>query len=168
MLVLGIIEAFRRVLLTAVLGVCATGTAKQSILGIILAYSINKIYGYVEPFASSSDMHVSEVGQIQIFITYLATLVITRNLLDNAWDDWIGGLMVACNLAVILAGFYSDAWEDVGQQVVATVNSYIKKLRSVNTYRYNAQDKVISSMNNISKVVPCDEIIDEDDHSDKQ
>ncbi len=158
-----IIEAFRRILLTAVLGVCATGTAKQSILGIILAYSINKIYGYVQPFASSSDMHVSEVGQIQIFITYLATLIITRNLLDNAWDEWIGGLMVACNLAVILAGFYNDAWENVGQQVVATVNSYcVNKLRSLKIYRHNAP------MNKISKVVPCDEIIEEDHDSDKE
>ncbi len=84
-------------------------------------------------------------------------------MLDNAWDEWIGGLMVACNLAVILAGFYNDAWENVGQQVVATVNSYcVNKLRSLKIYRHNAP------MNKISKVVPCDEIIEEDHDSDKE
>ncbi len=104
-----LVETSRRVLLTSVLSVCATGSPKQAVLGILIAYTSNKIYNYFQPYAVFSDYRMADVGQIQIFLTYFATLVLSASLVNESWMVWVVGvLLIAVNLVIFVLGLYYE------------------------------------------------------------
>jgi hypothetical protein len=103
-----LIETARRILLTAVLSVCAPGSSKQNVLGLLAAYFFTKLYGYFQPYAEDSDFNLSELGQTQIVLTFFATLVYKQKLLGDEWESAIGVVLIVVNLSVIFVGFYYE------------------------------------------------------------
>jgi hypothetical protein len=58
-----LVETSRRILLTAVLSIYAAGTTEQPVVGIILAFIFMKIYSHFDPYVSTSDSFLAEIGQ---------------------------------------------------------------------------------------------------------
>ena len=106
-----LVETTRRILLTAVLSICATGSVRQSAFGILLAYIFNKVYAYYQPYSVYSDFRLAEVGQTQIFLTYFATMLLTANVVDpdkEIVNQSIGVTLVLINVAIVVMGFYYE------------------------------------------------------------
>ena len=106
-----LIETFRRMLLTSVLSICGTGTIQQTVFGIFLAYSFNKVYSYYQPYRVFSDFRLSEIGQTQIFLTYFITLILSGNIVDEKWHTHLGIALVLINVIVIGMGFCYECAE---------------------------------------------------------
>ena len=119
-----IVENSRRIFLTAVLSVCATGSTKQYVLGILVAFFFMKLYAYFQPYIEYQDYRLAEIGQTQIFITYFAALIVSDELLysnhsssshnrrsTQRWSEGIGALMVIVNLPVLLVAIYHQ-WQN--------------------------------------------------------
>ena len=123
-----LIETSRRILLTAVLSVSSQGSSKQNVLSLLLAFIYNKLYGYFQPYEEYSNYQMAEVGQTQIFLTYLAIIVIDQNLLSRLWDGLLEGLLIVVNLGVILLGFYYEciSYMEENPDVVLTVSEKMK------------------------------------------
>ncbi len=119
-----IVENSRRIFLTAVLSVCSTGSTKQYVLGILVAFFFMKLYAYFQPYIEYQDYRLAEIGQTQIFITYFAALIVSDELLYSNnpsasqrrrsaqnWSEGIGALMVIVNLPVLLVAIYHQ-WQN--------------------------------------------------------
>ena len=104
-----LIETARRIILTAVLSVCSTGSSEQNVLSILLAFIFIKIYGYFQPYAEYSNYQMAEVGQSQIFLTYFVIIIIQQGLMNKDWNTLLGGLLIVVNLSIILLGLYYQA-----------------------------------------------------------
>ncbi len=90
------------------LSVSSQGSSKQNVLSLLIAFLYIKLYGYFQPYEEYSNYQMAEVGQTQIFLTYLAIIVIDQNLLSKRWDGLLEGLLIVVNLGVILLGFYYE------------------------------------------------------------
>ena len=97
-----IVEAGRRILLTAVLSICSTGTVKQQVLAAMLAFTFLLIHVSTEPYDLLSDHVLAATGLIQIFLTYFATIIFSANLLGNSiWVKIVAVLLIIINLMVV-------------------------------------------------------------------
>jgi hypothetical protein len=103
-----LVETSRRILLTAVLSIYATGTTEQTVVGIMMAFIFMKVYSHFDPYISKQDSKLAEIGQTQIVATYFAAVVISAELIRKAWHEWCGGILIALNLSVIVMGFYFE------------------------------------------------------------
>jgi hypothetical protein len=103
-----VIETTRKLVLTAVLSVCAPGSSEQSVLGVLLSYVYIRIYSYYRPYEEDADDVLAETGQVQILMTFFVTLVITNNLLSSKWDYGLGFLLTLINLGIIFLTFYYE------------------------------------------------------------
>ena len=61
-----LVETSRRIILTAVFSVCSTGSSKQNVLSIFLAFVFIKTYGYFQPYTERSDYRMAEIGQTDL------------------------------------------------------------------------------------------------------
>ena len=103
-----IIETFRRIMLTAVLSILAPGSSKQNVFGIVLTFLFTKLYGFYQPYLEDNDDLLADLGQVQIFFTFFATLIFSQHILNPQLNAMVSGLLVAINLLVIFVGFYFE------------------------------------------------------------
>jgi len=97
-------ECYRRILLTSVVGVVATGTSQQRVLALLLTLLTIKVYSYISPYALLQDDMLAEVGQYQIFLTFFILLIIKDEILpDTATLD---AAFILINTAVVLTSIY--------------------------------------------------------------
>jgi hypothetical protein len=94
------VETTRRLVLTAVLSVCGAGTGGQAVLALLLALLYIKLVGYYRPYIEDMDDMEAEVGQYQIFLTFLGALISQRHLLGSNYNAAVSGVMVAINTSV--------------------------------------------------------------------
>jgi hypothetical protein len=120
-----LIENSRRLLLTAVLSVWDSGSSKQNVVGVLLAFAFIIIYGYCQPYDVHSDFLIAEVGLCQIFLTYFAIIVMKQNLLGTSqYDSLLNALLIGVNVTVLVFAFYYvDADPDL-----AKLNTKVKKI----------------------------------------
>ena len=103
-----IVETTRRLVLTAVLSVCGAGSAAQSVLAIILSVVYIKLYGYFAPYERDADDVSAEVGQYQIFFTFLGALIYQKSLLGSEWNIAVSIALIIINSCVgVLFTYYS-------------------------------------------------------------
>ena len=103
-----IVETTRRLVLTAVLSVCGAGSAAQSVLAIILSIVYIKLYGYFAPYERDADDVSAEVGQYQIFFTFLGALIYQKSLLGSEWNIAVSIALIIINSCVgVLFTYYS-------------------------------------------------------------
>ena len=103
-----IIETFRRIMLTAVLSILAPGSPKQNIFGIVLTFIFTKLYGFYRPYLDHNDDVLADLGQVQIFLTFFAILIISQNILDPNTHATVGILLITINMLVLGLGFYFE------------------------------------------------------------
>jgi len=97
-----VVEAGRRIVLTAVLSVIFSGTSTQAILAVIVSLTFVKMYSFYEPYGASDDNITAEVGQYQIFFTFFGAMIYQRSLLRNEWNLGVGIALTAINLTVVI------------------------------------------------------------------
>jgi hypothetical protein len=70
---------------TAVLSVCGAGAFAQVIFAVLLGLLCIgiKLYGYYHPYDVDSDHIIAEVGQFQIFFSFLGALIYQKSLLRS-------------------------------------------------------------------------------------
>jgi hypothetical protein len=103
-----LVETSRRIMLTAVLSIISTGSSKQSVLAIMLAFIYICLYGYFQPYAEHADYILGAAGQIQIFMTYFAIIVMRERLLGKDFNSMFDALLTTLNMWVVLLGFYLE------------------------------------------------------------
>lgn len=91
----------RRLILTAVVSVCAPGTPSQAVFALLIALLYIKVYGYYAPYAHRQDSVLAETGQFQVFLTFFIALIIQNSLLPDAWTAPLGVLLIILNLSVL-------------------------------------------------------------------
>jgi hypothetical protein len=101
-----VVETTRRLMLTAVLSVCGAGTAAQSLLAVLLGVVYIKVYGYYAPYEQDDDDVIAEVGQFQIFFSFLGALVRQKELLGAEWNESVSGALIVVNTAVTVLFVY--------------------------------------------------------------
>ena len=110
-----IVETSRRLMLTAVLSVCDPGTSEQSLLSILLALLYIKLYGYCNPYDGGTDNVLAEIGQFQIYFTFLGAMIVQESMVDSQLNVLVGYSLVFINLSVIgyiLNNELQKHWDD--------------------------------------------------------
>jgi hypothetical protein len=100
------VETTRRLMLTAVLSVCGTGTAAQAVLAVLLALVYIKLYGFFNPYVEDADDIVAETGQFQVFLSFLGALIYQRHLLGAAYNSAVGITLIVVNTGVFVLFLY--------------------------------------------------------------
>lgn len=95
-----VIETTRRLMMTAVLSVCAPGTTGQAVFAVVLSVIYIKLYSLCGPYTSTVDNVLAETGQFQIYCTFFGALIVQGVLLGNKWNNALGVLLVLINLSV--------------------------------------------------------------------
>ncbi len=113
-----IIETFRRIMLTAVLSILAPGSSKQNVFGIVLTFLFTKLYGFYQPYLEDNDDLLADLGQVQIFFTFFATLIFSQHILNPQLNAMVSSLLVTINLLVILVGFYFELLNNEASQPI--------------------------------------------------
>ena len=103
-----VVETFRRLFLTAFISVIAAGTPAQAILAMVATLIFMRLYVAVNPFPSDDERLMSEAGQYQIYITFLAALIIQNNLLGTSVNELIGILLILVNNGVLVFSVYFE------------------------------------------------------------
>ncbi|RYH21675.1 hypothetical protein EON65_20285 [archaeon] len=103
-----VIETFRRIMLTAVLSAIAPGTSSQNVFSIIVSVLFIKLYASHKPYEEDSDDALAELGQVQIFFTFLAVMCSQNDLLPGYYDTSMGVLLIVINLSLPLVAFYYE------------------------------------------------------------
>jgi hypothetical protein len=101
-----VVETTRRLMLTAVLSVCGAGTAAQSLLAVLLGVVYIKVYGYYAPYEQTDDDIIAEVGQFQIYFSFLGALIRQKELLGNQWNEAVSATLIVVNTAVTVLVLY--------------------------------------------------------------
>jgi len=97
-----VIETTRRLMLTAVLSICAPGTSSQGVLSLVLAVFYIRIYSTFQPYTRTTDNALSETGQLQVFFTFFCALIVQNELLSSGFTDALGGCLVLANMGVLI------------------------------------------------------------------
>lgn len=100
------IETGRRLVLTAVLSIIATGTTSQSVFSVVLAIGFVKLYGFYAPYVEDDDDIMAETGQYQILFTYFGALIMAGELLPHDLNPLVGYLLCMVNVGVPAITFY--------------------------------------------------------------
>jgi hypothetical protein len=111
-----VVETTRRLMLTAVLSVCGAGTSAQSIFAVLLGLVCIKLYGYYQPYDADSDDIIAEVGQFQIFFSFLGALIYQKSLLGSEWNDYVSAALVLINVTIAILFLYF-AFVDLGDDL---------------------------------------------------
>ena len=96
-----VLETGRRIILTAVLSVVSPGSSEQNLLAIILSLMFIKLYSYFRPYLLDRNDVLAEMGQIQVFFTFLCAMTINNNLLEKAYSNAMDGLLIVINFSVM-------------------------------------------------------------------
>jgi hypothetical protein len=109
-------ETGRRILLTAVLSVVSPGSSEQNLLAILLSLTFIKLYSYYRPYLLDRNDVLAEMGQIQVFFTFLCAMTINNNLLSSKYSEAMDSLLVMTNFSVMFILIFNS------------VSTYIEKL----------------------------------------
>ena len=107
-----VIECTRRLALTAVLSVIATGSSAQIVLAMMVSFGYICLYTYCQPYKEIENSVLATVGQMQIYFTFFGALIINNDLLGSGWNLIVGALLVVLNMAVILTSFKGELSSD--------------------------------------------------------
>jgi hypothetical protein len=108
-----VVETMRRLMLTAIIAVIATGSSSQIVCAMMLAFVFLKVYVYCSPYIDEENGILAEVAQYQIFFTYFGALITTENLLGAALNNLVGIFLILLNMSVALLSFYFELNADV-------------------------------------------------------
>ena len=103
-----VIECTRRLALTAVLSVVATGSSGQVVLAMMVSFGYICLYAYCQPYKKMQISVLASVGQTQIYFTFFGALIISNDLLGGGWNVAVGALLVVLNTAVLLISFKGE------------------------------------------------------------
>jgi hypothetical protein len=103
-----LVETVRRLVLTAVLSVCAPGTSAQAVFSLLISLFYIKVYGFYAPYANRQDSVLAETGQFQVFLTFFGALIVQNALLPAFWSSPLGVLLIAMNLSVLYYTLYVE------------------------------------------------------------
>ncbi len=107
-----------------------------------------KLYGYYQPYLEYADYQLAEVGQTQIYLTYLAILIIKQDVLDSKWDRAIEAILIVVNLGVMLWEFYyqtlnymeeNEELKQMVQTKMVEVKLVYEKVRNDNIFDKSTQ-----------------------------
>ena len=96
-----VIETMRRLLLTAILGVCGPGSSAQGFMALVLALFYIELYGQYKPYDSPVNNIIARVGQYQIYFTFWGALIMLYDGLGKALDGVISAFLIIVNLGVM-------------------------------------------------------------------
>ena len=102
------VETFRRLVLTAVMSVCAPGTSSQAVFSLLVSLFYIKVYGYYSPYSERQDSVLAETGQFQVFFTFYVGLIMQNSLLPDFWNSSLGIILIVINFGVIYYTFYVE------------------------------------------------------------
>jgi hypothetical protein len=106
-----LVETTRRLMLTAVLTVCGSGTSQQALLAILLTLCYVRLYTYFSPYADNTDAITAETGLFQIVFSYLGSLNSLLSLLQPKFNTLVDVLLVLVNLSVPGLALYFEVVE---------------------------------------------------------
>jgi hypothetical protein len=95
-----VIETMRRLMLTAIISVIATGSSSQIVFSMLLSFGFIKIYTFYEPYSERQVGILAEVGQYQIFFTYFCALITSKSLLGDDMNILVAIFLITVNLGV--------------------------------------------------------------------
>eukprot|EP01033_Poteriospumella_lacustris_P001000 gene1001-722_t len=140
-----VIETIRRIILTAVIAIISPGTSLQSILAILFAIFFLQLYGVFAPYEDEEDDTLANIGQIQVFLTFFAALIVQNQLVSETWFNLLGILMIVINVVMYAMPFVFLA----------------RRLESMARI-YRRQQELMSKMD----AMGLDKDVDEDNNSD--
>jgi hypothetical protein len=103
-----VFETYRRLVMTAILSVIATGSSGQIVCAMTLTLVFIKFYDEFKPYDSPKVARLAEIAQFQILFTFFGALIIRNNLLGSDSNDLVGGSLIPINLSVILLPIYYE------------------------------------------------------------
>jgi hypothetical protein len=103
-----IVETTRRLMLTAVLSVIASGSSTQVVCGIMLSLFYMKIYAYYQPYSLEESSILAELAQYQIYFSFFGSLIIQNNLLPSGLNTAVAVMMILLNLSTTLLASYFE------------------------------------------------------------
>lgn len=103
-----IIETTRRLMLTAVLSVIASGSSTQVVCGLMLSLMYMKIYAYYQPYSLEESSILAELAQYQIYFSFFGSLIIQNNLLPSGLNTAVAVMMILLNLSTTLLASYFE------------------------------------------------------------
>ena len=106
-----VVEATRRLMLTAVLSIIQKGHPSQVVFAMLLAVGYVRIYSKFMPYKDPQNAWLAEVGQYQIFFTFFGTLIIKENLLGSQANAYVGILMILLQTSFVFVTFYFEYCE---------------------------------------------------------
>jgi hypothetical protein len=90
-----VIECYRRIILTSILGTINPGSSLQSIVAVMCSLFFIKLYSHYSPYALTNDNILAEIGQFQVFLTFFISLIIKNSLLSgNTWKSALGHINI--------------------------------------------------------------------------
>ena len=110
-----VVETYRRLCMTAILSVIATGSSSQVVCAMLLSCFFLKAYDKVKPYEKENVAILAEVGQAQIFFSFFGALIIRGNLLGSDANALVGGTLIPINLSVILVAVYFELNKTAGK-----------------------------------------------------
>jgi hypothetical protein len=97
-----IIETYRRIFLTAVISVVATGTGGQAIGAMLLSLAFIKLYSFFSPYVSRNNSILAEVCQFIIFFTFLLLLIVENNILGEVYIDTFAIILLLSIIVIVI------------------------------------------------------------------
>jgi hypothetical protein len=113
-----VVEATRRLMLTAVLSIIQKGHPSQVVFAMLLAVGYVRIYSKFMPYKDPQNAWLAEVGQYQIFFTFFGTLIIKENLLGSGANAYVGILMILLQTSFVFVTFYFEYCEYKDREVM--------------------------------------------------
>ena len=121
-----IVETTRRLTLTAVLSVVASGSSSQIVCGILLSVMYMKIYAYYQPYSLEESSILAELAQYQIFFSFFGSLIIQNTLLPPGFHKFVGVLMILLNLSTSLLAAYFEYRSSLSEAAEAEAEESIE------------------------------------------
>jgi len=103
-----IIEVTRRLILAAALTIFLSGSILQIIVSMIMTLIYLKFYGVCSPYSTDGENVLSELGQWQIFITYLCAYIFRLGSFDDFPTVYqiISVFLIISNMTVIAVNLF--------------------------------------------------------------
>lgn len=102
-----VIETLRRICLTAVLSILSPGTPLQTVLSILFTLCFMQLYGSYAPYDDPRDDWLSDLGHIQVFLTFFAALILRNDLIHAEYFIvFLGIALVALNVLLFIVLVY--------------------------------------------------------------
>jgi hypothetical protein len=117
----------RRLVLTAVVSVCAPGTSSQAVFSLLISLFYIKVYGYYAPYTDRQDSVLAETGQFQVFLTFFIALIIQNSLLPGFWASPLGIILIVVNLSVLYYTLYIELKNVLQNEEASSETHFTKK-----------------------------------------